>query len=89
MLSPKQDFLSRIPSVEILLHDAESQGWTVGIPRRTLVDSVRNAVAQARESLLESRADDVQKGDSPHLCEAPSGPFRQMGTVPFSDIVGP
>ncbi len=24
------------------------------------------------------------KGDSPHLCEAPEGPFRQMGTVPFS-----
>ncbi len=24
------------------------------------------------------------KGDSPHLCEAPSGPFQQMGTVPFS-----
>jgi acyl-[acyl-carrier-protein]-phospholipid O-acyltransferase/long-chain-fatty-acid--[acyl-carrier-protein] ligase len=24
------------------------------------------------------------KGDSPHLCAAPSGPFRQMGTVPFS-----
>ncbi len=24
------------------------------------------------------------KGDSPHLCEAPSGPFRQMGTVPLS-----
>ncbi len=24
-----------------------------------------------------------KKGDSPHLCEAPSGPFRQMGTVPF------
>ena len=23
------------------------------------------------------------KGDSPHLCEAPVGPFRQMGTVPF------
>ena len=23
------------------------------------------------------------KGDSPHLCEAPEGPFRQMGTVPF------
>jgi len=28
------------------------------------------------------------KGDSPHLCEAPSGPFRQMGTVPFSAIGG-
>ena len=25
------------------------------------------------------------KGDSPHLCEAPFGPFRQMGTVPFPD----
>jgi ABC-type antimicrobial peptide transport system permease subunit len=24
-----------------------------------------------------------EKRDSPHLCEAPSGPFRQMGTVPF------
>ena len=24
------------------------------------------------------------KGDSPHLCAAPYGPFRQMGTVPFS-----
>jgi signal transduction histidine kinase len=24
------------------------------------------------------------KGDSPHLCGAPEGPFRQMGTVPFS-----
>jgi len=24
-----------------------------------------------------------QKGDSPHLCEAPSGPYGQMGTVPF------
>ena len=23
------------------------------------------------------------KGDSPHLCEAPSGLFRQMGTVRF------
>jgi cobalt-zinc-cadmium resistance protein CzcA len=27
---------------------------------------------------------DRGKGDSPHLCEAPFGPFRQMGTVPFS-----
>jgi glutamate synthase domain-containing protein 2 len=26
------------------------------------------------------------KGDSPHLCEAPSGPFRQKGTVPFSAL---
>ena len=27
---------------------------------------------------------DAEKGDRPHLCEAPSGPFRQMGPVPFS-----
>jgi adenosyl cobinamide kinase/adenosyl cobinamide phosphate guanylyltransferase len=27
---------------------------------------------------------DREKGDSPHLCAAPYGPFRQMGTVPFS-----
>jgi galactokinase/mevalonate kinase-like predicted kinase len=25
----------------------------------------------------------LEKGDNPHLCEAPSGPLRQMGTVPF------
>jgi hypothetical protein len=24
-----------------------------------------------------------EKGDSPHLCEAPVGPFRKKGTVPF------
>ena len=29
-----------------------------------------------------------EKGDSPHLCEAPFGPFRQMGTVPFSQTIG-
>jgi ferredoxin len=29
---------------------------------------------------------DGGKGDSPLLCEAPSGPFRQKGTVPFSAL---
>ncbi len=29
------------------------------------------------------RPAEPEKGDSPHLCEAPFGPFRQMGTVPF------
>jgi len=33
---------------------------------------------------FQSRVGLKGKGDSPHLCEAPSGPFRQMGTVPFS-----
>jgi ATP-dependent DNA helicase RecG len=35
--------------------------------------------AQTLERMLAAR----EKGDSPHLCEAPVGPFRQMGTVPF------
>ncbi len=34
--------------------------------------------------ILLNRLLHIRKGDSPHLCEAPSGPFRQMGTVPFS-----
>ncbi len=28
-----------------------------------------------------------EKGGSPHLCAAPFGPFRQMGTVPFFPLV--
>ena len=62
MSSPKQDLLSKIPSVEILLHDAELQGWTAGVLRRTLVDSVRTAVENARERLLESAAQDADQG---------------------------
>ncbi len=29
------------------------------------------------------------KGDITHLCEAPSGPFRQMGDVPLSSLLRP
>jgi bacillithiol biosynthesis deacetylase BshB1 len=39
----------------------------------------RAAIECYRSQFIEGR-----KGDSPHLCEAPEGPFRQMGTVPFS-----
>ena len=53
MSSPKQSLLSQLPAVEILLEDAESQGWTVGVPRRVLVDSVRTVVDEARQRLLE------------------------------------
>jgi L-seryl-tRNA(Ser) seleniumtransferase len=51
---PKQNLLSRIPSVEVLLQIAESEGWTAAVPRRILVDSVRAAVEEARECLIES-----------------------------------
>jgi len=44
----------------------------------------------AARRLLRNLAETYQKekGDSPHLCEAPSGPFRQMGTVPFFRAIG-
>jgi hypothetical protein len=29
-----------------------------------------------------------EKGDRHHLCAAPSGPFRQMVSAPFSPTVG-
>jgi HD-like signal output (HDOD) protein/GGDEF domain-containing protein len=49
----------------------------------------RDLLQQAHQQLADAAAEAVgdlvgpEKGDSPHLCEAPSGPFRQMGTVPF------
>ncbi|MGD0901279.1 MAG: glycosyltransferase [Thermoguttaceae bacterium] len=49
--------------------------WQTGLVR------FRQSIVQAR--ILRDRLRD-RKGDSPHLCAAPSGPFRQMGTVPFS-----
>jgi hypothetical protein len=45
-------------------------------------------VAESDATLILFRARISGKGDSPHLCAAPSGPFRQMGTVPFSGISG-
>ena len=59
MPSPKQNLLGRIPSVEILLQEVESEGWTAGVPRRTLVDSMRAAVDHARMHLLEGAAADA------------------------------
>ena len=49
--------------------------------------SYRPRKANTKESLCYKRAlVKREKGDSPHLCAAPSGPFRQMGTVPFFPI---
>jgi hypothetical protein len=38
-----------------------------------------------RARLLDAKAEvlTAEKGDRPHLCEAPFGPFRPMGPVPF------
>jgi dTDP-4-dehydrorhamnose reductase len=40
-------------------------------------------VPHLAEAILFLMGRGPEKGDSPHLCEAPFGPFRQMGTVPF------
>ena len=62
----KQDVLSQIPSVEILLHEAESEGWTQNVPRRVLVESVRAAVEKARTDLLASADVDLPTVDVPN-----------------------
>jgi L-seryl-tRNA(Ser) seleniumtransferase len=50
----KQQILSQIPAVEVLLQEAEREGWTQTVGRRVLVDSVRAAVEQTRRQLLQS-----------------------------------
>jgi hypothetical protein len=48
-----------------------------------LVTNGRDAADRIRQEGWDYDIRSREKGDSPHLCEAPSGPFRQMGTVPF------
>ena len=61
MSSPKHhDLFCKIPSVEVLLHEAEVEGWAVDVPRQILVASVRAAVEQARNRLLETSPDHVE-----------------------------
>jgi len=61
--------------VDTLLSDPTNPGID-GQPARGVPHNTINV--WTRYNLLQA-----EKGDSPHLCEAPSGPFRQMGTVPF------
>jgi hypothetical protein len=61
-------------------------------PRDRALELLQLAVARIEPGteivLVSTRPIDLSqghgKGDSPHLCKAPGGPFRQMGTVPFS-----
>jgi exodeoxyribonuclease VII large subunit len=52
------------------------------VPVRVQGEGAAAEIATAIETV--NRLPVAGKGDSPHLGEAPSGPFRQMGTVPFS-----
>ncbi|MCE5302293.1 MAG: L-seryl-tRNA(Sec) selenium transferase [Planctomycetaceae bacterium] len=57
-MSP-QPILSQIPAVETLLQEAHHEGWTQDVARPLLVESVRAAVEQTRQRLLESPAEAV------------------------------
>ncbi|MFZ1933529.1 MAG: hypothetical protein WCB27_16400 [Thermoguttaceae bacterium] len=58
--------------------------WWLQLLEANVIASSAVALAwlAARRRLYQLR-ELPEKGDSPHLCETPSGPFRQMGTVPF------
>jgi hypothetical protein len=44
--------------------------------------SFRNHDDPPLERVLAAKKGASKKGDRRHLCEAPAGPFRQMGSVP-------
>ena len=47
-------------------------------------DAAQEMIDLDRRELVAFLRLGLEKGDSPLLCEAPAGPFRQKGTVPFS-----
>jgi L-seryl-tRNA(Ser) seleniumtransferase len=83
MAAPQQNLLARIPSVEILLHEAQSQSWAMDVPRRALVEAVRSAVDHARDMLLETGDRDADEetlrrtilADAQQRVEAAIGPY--------------
>jgi L-lactate dehydrogenase complex protein LldG len=63
---------------------AAASGWTsIGALDRPLCRELLAGFAPERVAWAGPQGTPREKGDSPHLCEAPGGPFRQMGTVPF------
>ena len=53
MPSSKQDLLRRIPSVDVLLQEAEAEWCAAGVPRRIVVECVRSASEETRKHLLD------------------------------------
>jgi L-seryl-tRNA(Ser) seleniumtransferase len=65
MASPRQSLLRCIPSVDLLLQDAEVKRLAAAVPRRIVVDCVRRAVAEVRELLLAESAEDGDAAAGP------------------------
>ncbi len=59
MASSKQNLLRSIPSVDLLLQDAELEQAATGVPRKIVVDAVRASVEQARKLLMDEGAQEV------------------------------
>jgi ABC-2 type transport system ATP-binding protein len=64
-----------------IARDADPRAILRKLLDRTTVEHFELARPSLHDIFL--RIAGPEKGDSPHLCEAPEGPFRQMGTVPF------
>ena len=88
----QQEIFRRAPHVDLVVGPGQlgqlpallDQVAAGGRPRMEVsLDRNAGTRASVQESFARFVPSRVEKGDSPHLCEAPSGPFRQMGTVPF------
>jgi predicted signal transduction protein with EAL and GGDEF domain len=97
---PADVYLGADCSAEELCGACRLLGEIVRLRRRAVQAAQTNrelteaAMTDPLTGLANRRAWDLElarriKGDSPHLCAAPSGPFRQMGTVPFYDALEP
>jgi L-seryl-tRNA(Ser) seleniumtransferase len=65
MSSSKQNFLQKIPAVEVLLSKPPLQQLTETVPRKLVVNAVRAAVEHARKAIQEGVWED---GDDEGLC---------------------
>ena len=79
-LGLRDDVAEILPELTLLVHPARQEplGRVLLEAAACGVPIVASDVGGTREIFAAE-----EKGDSPRLCEAPFGPFRQMGTVPF------
>ncbi|MHC4400782.1 MAG: L-seryl-tRNA(Sec) selenium transferase [Planctomycetota bacterium] len=61
MASARQELLRRLPAVDVLLDDAEFGQSTSGVPRRIVVDSIREALDAARNRLLSEPTEEADE----------------------------